>query len=232
MKSKLYSIIFMALFLLIAGAFYYEGAPENVAANQEPDLSNESMQLEIGSMDEKNLESEKAENPKEIQKEITKKHEEKEVLNKEIKETNEEKENEKVIETDTEPIVEEEDVLEDSIKIGGYQYVNFMDVAKFQHLINVANKYDSKLYAVPNTDLFAIVKNGEPIFHKSTGFSSTPLNSSALLKDVFNGDGFIYKGISENIDFVSETSAKVTVEFEQRQGYTIYQKDGWIVVSW
>lgn len=107
-----------------------------------------------------------------------------------------------------------------------------MDVAKFQHLINVANKYDSKLYAVPNTDLFAIVKNGEPIFHKSTGFSSTPLNSSALLKDVFNGDGFIYKGISENIDFVSETSAKVTVEFEQRQGYTIYQKDGWIVVSW
>lgn len=53
MKSKLYSIIFMALFLLIAGAFYYEGAPENVAANQEPDLSNESMQLEIGSMDEK-----------------------------------------------------------------------------------------------------------------------------------------------------------------------------------
>ncbi|MBX9974435.1 hypothetical protein [Cytobacillus firmus] len=232
MKSKLYSIIFMALFLLVAGAFYYEGAPENVAANQEPVLSNESMQLEMGSIDEKNLESEKAENPKEIQKEITKKQEAKKVLNEKIKETNEEKENEKVIETDTEPIVEEEDVLEDSIEIGGYQYVNFMDVAKFQHLINVANNYDSKLYAVPNTDLFAIVKNGEPIFHKSTGFSSAPISSSALLKDVFNGDGFIYNGIPENIDFVSETSAKVTVEFEQRQGYSIYLQDGWIVVSW
>ncbi|WP_436373745.1 hypothetical protein [Cytobacillus sp. BC1816] len=232
MKCKLYSIIFMALFLFAAGAFYYKGAPENVAANQEPVFSNESMQLEKGSMDEKNVELEKDENPKEIQKELTKKQEAKEVLNEEIKEQNEENENEKVIETETEPAVEKERELEDSIEIGGYQYVNFMDDTKFQHLINIANKYDSELYAVPNTDLFAIVKNGEPILHKSTGFSSTPLSSSALLKDVFNGDGFIYKGLSENIDFVSETSAKVTVEFEQRQGYTIYQKDGWIVVSW
>lgn len=232
MKSKLYSIIFMALSLLAVGAFYYKGAPENVAANQEPVLINESKQLAKGSMDEKNVESDKDENPKEIQKELTKKQDAKEVVNEEIKEKNEEKENKKVIETETEPAVEKERELEDSIEIGGYQYVNFMDDTKFQHLINIANKYDSELYAVPNTDLFAIVKNGEPIFHKSTGFSSTPLSSSALLKDVFNGDGFIYKGISENIDFVLETSAKVTVEFEQRQGYTIYQKDGWIVVSW
>ncbi len=111
--------------------------------------------------------------------------------------------------------------------------MNIMNNKKFQHLINTALKYNSTLYAVPNTDLFAIFKNGKMIYSYSTGIASAPSGYSELLKEVFSGEGFMYKGVAENIDFVKETSAKVSVKFSRYEAYTIYKnQDGWITLSW
>ena len=224
MKKKLYSIIFMALFFLAASAFYFEGSTDNVIANQDPIVSDEVPKLEKDITKEQNIGQSEIGNNKDkgTQNETIKQEDTSEEL----------KEPEEIIENKTEPSVPEENKSEDIIEMGGYLYVNIMHETKFKHLINVAQKYDSKLYAVPNTDLFAIVKNGEPILHKSTGISSVSVSLAPLLVDVFSGDGFVYKGITENINFVAETGAKVNVEFSQYEAYSIYQKDGWITVSW
>lgn len=220
MKKKLYSIIFMSLLFLTASAFHFEGAPDNVVANQDPivpKLENEN--LEKQNIDQLEIES-NLDNG--IQNETSKQED----LNQEFDDSK------KGIESKDEPIVVDENKVEDTIEIGGYLYVNLMKDSKFKHLISVAQKYDSKLYGVPNTDIFAIVKNGEPIFHKSTGVASASIEWVPLLVDVFSGDGFVYKGITENINFVAETGAKVKVEFAEYEGYSIYQKDNELIVSW
>lgn len=86
---------------------------------------------------------------------------------------------------------------------------------------------------VQDTDLYPMFKNGEIIYNSSTGYSAAPSGFSELLKEVFTGEGFVYEGMNENIDFVKKTGAKVSVEFTRHQAYTIDQKeDGWIKVSW
>ncbi|KON86253.1 hypothetical protein AF332_05055 [Sporosarcina globispora] len=71
------------------------------------------------------------------------------------------------------------------------------------------------------------------IYSSSTGYAAAPSGYSELLKEVFTGEGFVYEGMTENINFVKETRAKVSVEFTRHQAYTIDQKeDGWITVSW
>ncbi|MCS0826778.1 hypothetical protein NX029_22865 [Cytobacillus firmus] len=104
---------------------------------------------------------------------------------------------------------------------------------RLQHIINIAAKYGSKLYVVQDTDLYAMFKNGEMIYNSSTGYSAAPSGFSELLKEVFTGEGIVYEGMNENIDFVKKTGAKVSVEFTRHKAFTIDQKeDGWITVSW
>lgn len=64
---------------------------------------------------------------------------------------------------------EEEIPAEDSIIIGDSEYINLMHEAKFQDWINVAVKYGAALYAIPYSDVFAIVKDGEVLVGMSTG---------------------------------------------------------------
>ncbi|MEK3853453.1 hypothetical protein [Cytobacillus sp. FSL H8-0458] len=229
MKKKWYSIIFMVTFLLAACAFSNKGAPDNAVAGSSEVNTSDVSEREAGILEKQNKEHQEAVIINQTQTETAEQND----LNKESNGTDISDETKPQIKPlDKEEKVSEEKAPEDKIEIDGYQYVSVMDETKFQHLINVAKKYDSKLYAVPNTDLFAIIKSGEPILYKSTGVTSVPVNRVSLLKDVFSGEGFLYKGIPENIDFVKNTGAKVTVEFSQYEAYSIFLKDGWIYVSW
>lgn len=98
--------------------------------------------------------------------------------------------------------------------------------------MNVAAKYGSKLYVVQDTDLYAMFKNGEMIYNSSTGYSAAPPGFSELLKEVFTGEGFVYEGMNENIDFVKKLGQRLVLNLRDK-AYTFDQKeDGWITVSW
>lgn len=55
----------------------------------------------------------------------------------------------------------EETHTEDSIIIGDTEYINLMHEEKFEDWISVAEKYGAELYAIPYSDVFAIVKDEE-----------------------------------------------------------------------
>lgn len=142
-------------------------------------------------------------------------------------------EDDNVAVTEEDVVIEEEVPSGESIIIGEEEFFLVED-EKFAHLINVAKKYDAKLYAIPYTDLFAIVKeDGTPIFHKSTGFSSAKLNDPDILYDVFSNHGEDTEAIAQGIQHVIETGEEVTVESTtEPYGYAIFQMDDWIAVSW
>jgi hypothetical protein len=54
-----------------------------------------------------------------------------------------------------------------------------------------------------------------------------------MLKELYSGEGFLYEGVLENIELVNKTGAKVTVEFDRYQAYSISKREnGWILLSW
>ncbi|WP_282173959.1 hypothetical protein [Cytobacillus firmus] len=102
---------------------------------------------------------------------------------------------------------EEEQVV--TIKYDDLLYVEIVDGSennRLQHTMNVAAKYGSKLYVVQDTNLYAMFR--EMIYNSSTGYAAAPSGFSELLKEVFTGEGFVYEGIIENINFVKETGSK------------------------
>ncbi|WHY61479.1 hypothetical protein [Cytobacillus firmus] len=237
MKGKISLIILTAVSLSIVGAFYYEGAPKETNANEKELVSNEIPQSQKyaeykDGNTEKFMESNEIPpankiviKTKELEEtgEVVQSSENKERITEKNKDANDETQEN-----------EEEQVA--AIKYGDLVYVEIIDVSennRLKHIMNVAAKYGSKLYGVQDTDLYAMFKNGEIIFTSSTGYASASSGYSELLKEVFTGGGFVYEGMTENIDFVKKTGAKVSVEFTRHKAYTIDQKeDGWITVSW
>ncbi|HAF0292618.1 TPA: hypothetical protein G9C53_005025 [Salmonella enterica subsp. enterica serovar Typhimurium var. 5-] len=212
MKKKAAFTIFSALFLSAAGAFYYGGAPEEADATEKVYIATE--------------------NPQSI-KEI----ERKELENKELAVSPTDNPTDKAeVEPEKQPPAANEQVIEDSrdtIKYGDSLYVNIMDEPKYQHMIKVAKKYGTQVYAVQNTDLFGFFKGKEMVIGKSTGVASASPQYVEMLKELYSGEGFLYEGVSENIDFVNKTGAKVTVEFARYEAYAISKKEnGWIELSW
>jgi hypothetical protein len=153
-------------------------------------------------------------------------------------ETVEEEENE--IQTlspeQTEPLVEEmeETPAEDSIMIGDSEYINLMQEEKFQDWINVAVKHGATLYAIPYSDVFAMVKNGEVLVGMSTGVASAALNHIDILCDLMADKGESAEKIIEGIKQVAQTGESVQLIGPQEFGddYSIEKQDEWIVVSW
>lgn len=130
-------------------------------------------------------------------------------------------------------VIEDEVPSTESIMIGEEEFFLVED-QKFAHLINVAEKYEAKLYAIPYSDVFAIVKeDGTPIFHKSTGYAAAKLNEPDILYDVFSNYGDDAEDIANGIQQVIDTGEDVTVEGTyEPYGYAIFQRDDWIAVSW
>ncbi|MEK3886418.1 hypothetical protein [Bacillus sp. FSL K6-3431] len=121
----------------------------------------------------------------------------------------------------------------DEMIIDDELYVNIMDDEKFADLSKIARSNDAQLYAIPNSGSLAIVKDGTPIFQMSTGVKAVNVDHVNILSEAFALGGFEeFKNLSENIDHVLKTGEEVNVELSEYEGYFIYQKDGWIIVSW
>ncbi|MFS0774999.1 hypothetical protein ABC255_03015 [Neobacillus sp. 3P2-tot-E-2] len=136
----------------------------------------------------------------------------------------------------TEPLVDEkeETPAEDSIMIGDSEYINLMHEEKFQDWINVAVKYGTTLYAIPYSDVFAIVKDGEVLVGMSTGVASAAPNQINILCDLMADKGESAEKIIEGIKHVAETGESVQLVGPQEfdDDFSIEKQEGWIVVSW
>jgi hypothetical protein len=136
----------------------------------------------------------------------------------------------------TEPLVEEkeETLAEDSIMIGDYEYINLMHEEKFQDWITVAEKYGATLYAIPYSDVFAIVKDEEVLVGMSTGVASATPNHIDVLCDLMADKGEAAEEIIEGIKHVAQTgeSVQLTGPQEFDDDFSIAKQDEWIVVSW
>lgn len=137
----------------------------------------------------------------------------------------------------TEPLVEEEKEetpAEDSIMIGDTEYINLMKEEKFQDWINVAVKYGASLYAIPYSDVFAIVKDEEVLVGMSTGVASATPNHIDILCDLMVDKGESSEKVIEGIKQVAQTGESVQLLGPQEFGddYSIEKQEEWIVVSW
>lgn len=128
----------------------------------------------------------------------------------------------------------EETLAEDSIIIGDSKFINLMHEEKFQDWINVADKYGAKLYAVPYSDVFAIVKNQEVLVGMSTGVASAAPNYIDILCYLMVDKGESAEKIIEGIKHVAQTGESVQIVGPQEFGddFSIVKQDERIVVSW
>ncbi|MDM5330025.1 hypothetical protein [Neobacillus sp. CF12] len=136
----------------------------------------------------------------------------------------------------SEPLVEakEETPAEDYIMIGDTKYINLMHEEKFQEWISVAEKYGATLYAIPYSDVFAIMKDEEVLVGMSTGVASATANHIDILCDLMVDQGETAEKIIEGIKQVAQTGESIHLVGPQEFGddFTIEKQDEWIVVSW
>ncbi|MEH6990581.1 hypothetical protein [Cytobacillus firmus] len=256
MKRKIYSIIFMVLFFLAAGAFYFEGAPDNTVANQdtmveesEAVVKNETVEempellegevppkdsVEENKVVKQNETETETENTKPIVKDSdspkiisSQDDDEQEDVNKDT-ETEDPTTQEENTNTSSNP-----EAPADTITLDGTLYVLTMDETKYSnltHLIKIARHYDALLYGIPFSDSFVMIKEGERICNIELGFISAKPAYADIIKAKLADS---HKNIGENIDFVLETGATITVEWESTHFfYKISIKDGWLQVNY
>ncbi|WP_336990500.1 hypothetical protein ABXS71_19920 [Bacillus infantis] len=219
--KKIYAIIFTALFLASAGAFYMEGAPLDATAS---DKKADEVQSE--KQEETADPSPQAEETATVETEPSKDKEEplQDLSENENGASQEPSEESEAASTQTQN--------QDTIKIEDVVYVNIMDSEKFAHMSRTAAKYGAKLYALPNSDLFVIAKDGKPIVYMSTGVKTASVAYADLMAELFTEGFSEYKKLPENILFSAETGAEVSVDFGDYIAYGIETKEGWIKVSW
>jgi hypothetical protein len=216
--SKKYALLFMTLFLTAAGAFYYEGAPQDAKATEEKS----SVKTEV---DAEKAESKPA-------------NADEETVDSAVKETEKPKAappsaaNKNTEQKSSADLQQETSQKEDTIIIDGRVYESIMDEEKFAHMSRVASKYGAILYGLPETDSLVIAKNGEPIVQMSTGIKNTSTEYASLLSELFSEGFEEYKRIEENILFAAETNANVRVDFGDYIAYSITVNDGKIRVTW
>jgi hypothetical protein len=121
----------------------------------------------------------------------------------------------------------EETPAADSIIIGDTEYINMMHEEKFQDWISVAEKYGAALYAIPYSDVFAILKDEEVLVGMSTGVASAAPNHLDILSDVMVHKEEASEKVIESINTVAQTGESI-----HGDGFSIEMQDDWIVVSW
>lgn len=152
--------------------------------------------------------------------------------------TEEEKENEipSVPQESSDPLVDENEEThsEDYIMIGDSKYINLMHEEKFNDWITVANEYGATLYAIPYSDVFAIVKDEEVLVGMSTGVANATQKNIDILCDLMLDKGESTEKIIEGIKHVAQTGESVQLVGPQEfdDDFSIVKQDEWIVVSW
>ncbi|MBS4207372.1 hypothetical protein [Bacillus sp. FJAT-50079] len=237
MKRKLYAMIFPILIIMVVGGFYYDKDHSKATATLTPNDHVKTVMDETHDHATSYFEQNDLLQPTEMR-----------TNNQTEVNTIESVQDVPLIDTTTitvntdENIVNKEDQQseapienqndEDTFTLDGSVY-ELVNEDKFSHWIEVAERYGAKLYAIPYSDVFAIVKDGTPIVHMSTGVAASEVENAEILKQLFSRDGFEeYEGLVENIDIVAETGEEVSVTLEEYVGYSIFQEDGWLIVSW
>jgi hypothetical protein len=152
-KTKAAFSIFGALFLSTAGAFYYEGAPEEAGASEKTYIA----EKEAKSLKENNS------NEELVNESVESEDKAAVVSDKEATESKDQ---------GTEPKEEvktnqEMAEFKNTIQYGDSLYVNVMNEPKYQRQAKIAKKYGTELYAVPRTDLFAYFEGKEMVISRS-----------------------------------------------------------------
>ncbi|MBS4194219.1 hypothetical protein [Lederbergia citri] len=125
-----------------------------------------------------------------------------------------------------------DELLPKEVTIDDTVFVNIMNEEKFTELSQLALKYNAGLYAIPDSDVFAIVKDETPIFFMSTGAKSALKEYADLLSESLAFSGFEnLEEVRGNMNNVLETGNEINVG-DGYEGYSIFQEDGWIYVSW
>lgn len=230
MKKKYWVIILMSLFFLAVSAFHYDGTKNHANANKgvtvddtkliKKDQVNEPVDLE-----------KRTDLPPETTSDISENH----------SKINPEKTNEKVNEDNNKPSNQGNHKTDpnalnnktvDTITIGGSVYALIMDENKYPNLVDyieVARNHGAKLYGIPNSDVMAIMKDGKQIVSISTGVKGVLPEYVDVVRGLFSDE---YKGIQDNIDFVLETRATVTVKFPNSYtAYSIELSEGYLVIN-
>lgn len=219
MKKKYPAIIMMTMFLGTAGAFYYEGSPEEVTATEE----NPDIKAKIGEFKETFKEEVKVPTV-EVEAASDEKVEDADSIGKSDP-------SQKPSVSNPEKPESKPATVQDTFKIEDTTFYLISPQEKFNHSQKFAKKYEAKLYGVPNSDMFVFVRNGEAILQTSSGLAAAPLKYSDILSE-FLAPGGEYKNIAENVLFSAKTGAKVTVDFGDQIGYSIWIEDGVVVASW
>ncbi|MEN8701749.1 hypothetical protein [Bacillus infantis] len=218
--SKKYALLFMTLFLTAAGAFYYEGAPQDVKATEEKPSANTETDAETDG-------SKTADIAKESDESEVKVEEKSEAASSAPDNPDNKDTQQKAADQQQETAQKE-----DTIIIDGRVYENIMNEEKFAHMSGVASRHGAVLYALPETDMFVIVKNGEIIVQMSTGTKAASTEYAGILSELFSAGFDEYKKIQENILFAAETNANVRVDFGDYIAYSITVAEGRIRVTW
>lgn len=126
----------------------------------------------------------------------------------------------------------EETQVPDSVELFGSTYEKITD-EKFSVYINVASELGAGFYAIPNSDVFAMVKNGEVVFQMSTGLKAVPKANVELLVSIFEktGEFNLVGPIADDIRKAASTGETISVEGENYTGYSVFVQDEWILVS-
>ncbi|MBU7594485.1 hypothetical protein [Metabacillus halosaccharovorans] len=231
--KKLGLITFMALFLLAASFFHYDGFKSRADADVK---TNEDQQDQISSKEISDNNELIKEN---IQIEDASGEDETEIVKTDIDDSESQLEKvESSKETNKEAELSKEELsksdvktekAKDVFKYAGEVYVSLMNDDRYKDMIAVAKQNNAKLYTIPSSDLFLIAKDGEVICQMSTGIIGAIPEYSHLIADL-SSDEFL--GLEDNLKFVKDTGATVTVELKSDITYAVYERDKKIVFSY
>lgn len=245
--KKFYAIVLMSVFLLAASAFHYSGTKSDVKATQvaeEMEVRDLQKPAENTKPEEKVLDTTAITAETSTATEETNKQAEK--VEPEEKAKPEEKTVDAVKKEEITPAVKEETnkqtaknehnkekatSAEDEIIIDGTKYILVMDENKHPNLrdkIIAVRNHGAKLYAVPDSDVFIIIKDQKPIAYMTVGNLEALPDYAGMVKDMLTNE---YEGIEENIDLAIQTGATVHVSWGLKE-YLIELKDGWLIVNY
>ncbi|RIW31842.1 hypothetical protein D3H55_14560 [Bacillus salacetis] len=226
MKKKLSFVVFFTVLFLAVGAFHYQGTKSTVSATNGVSGGSVEQQKESESTVSGEADGD--------------------MVEKQAAEKNNTPDETTDVTPDSSSAVEENDSVEEkpseaeqsssereTVMVGNEEYVDITDMKKFKDLAEFAQKHGARLYAIENSDCFAVIKGEEPLLFFSVGTVSAGVEDIAVLKDYMAFHGYSEEtGIAGNIDVAAESGAKVDVNFNDGAGYYIFKEGNTIIINW
>lgn len=209
LKNNLSAFLLSLLLILSAGVFYYEGAPVPVEAKEQQENVSSEVKLDEEPQAETLKDEAKEEQPVGPEKDEQQSREKQE----------DRKQGQK----------SESNNKEQTITIYGETYHLMMDDPNAKS-VKAAQSIGADFYAIPQSDVAALVKDGEVIANMSVGTMRILPEYKEFVSNYIQHHK--ERGIGENIDLVLNTGAKVHAEFENYSYYLLSLEDGYLIVHY